>query len=269
MALPPGVDSLIARVASANPKTIVVNMSGSPVSMPWASHVPGIIQAWFGGNEAGNSIADVLFGDFNPCGKLPMSWPHDEKCNPSFLNFGSTQGRCIYGEDIYVGYKYYDRVGRGLHWSFGHGLSYTSFEISSLKLVSADEGDEDGNGKGNRIKTFPATYATVTVENTGHVAGAEVVQLYIAAPTSTMPRPNKELHGFVKVHLEPGQKQEVKIDIDPYAMSYWDELERNWCIEKGKYRVTVSSTSSDNLGEKRPRLGSWLEIARTKRWLGL
>jgi beta-glucosidase len=261
MALPPGVDTMISRVASVNPRTIVVNISGSPVSMPWASEIASIAQAWYGGNEAGNGIADVLFGDFNPSGKLPISWPHDESYTPSFLNFGSVQGRCIYGEDVYVGYKYYDKVGRGLQWHFGHGLSYTTFKISSLKVSTSADNEH--------VKTFPDTHVTVDVTNTGEVAGAEVLQLYVTAPMSSTARPIKELHGFTKVHLRAGEKKRVLIDVDPYAMSYWDEVEQDWCIEKGTYEIIVATTSKEDTADTGIQLRDRLTITKTRRWFGL
>src|SRR6201995_1765330 len=110
MNLPPGIDKMIARVISANPKTIVVNQSGTPVTMPWIESANAVVQAWYGGNETGNGIADVLFGHVNPGGKLPLSWPRRLEDNPTYLNFGSVRGRVLYGEDVYVGYRYYDKV---------------------------------------------------------------------------------------------------------------------------------------------------------------
>ena len=119
MSLPPNIDTLITRVLSLAPNTIIINQSGTPISMPWNSLCSSLIQAWYGGNETGNGIADVLFGDMNPCAKLPLSWPADIRDTPSFLNFGSTRGRVLYGEDVYLGYKYYDKVGRPALFGFG------------------------------------------------------------------------------------------------------------------------------------------------------
>jgi beta-glucosidase len=119
MSLPPNIDEFITRVLTAAPNTVIVNQSGTPVSMPWHCLSSTLVQAWYGGNETGNGIADVLFGDFNPCAKLPLSWPADIKDTPAYLNFGSTNGRVLYGEDVYVGYKYYDKVERPPLFSFG------------------------------------------------------------------------------------------------------------------------------------------------------
>jgi len=119
MSLPPHIDNLIAAVLTVAPNTVIINQSGTPVSMPWEKSCGTLVQAWYGGNETGNGIADVLFGDFNPCARLPLSWPEDIKDTPAFLNFGSVNGRVLYGEDVYVGYRYYDMVGRKPLFAFG------------------------------------------------------------------------------------------------------------------------------------------------------
>jgi beta-glucosidase len=265
MSLPPHIDTLISRVASSCTKTVVVNLSGTPVAMPWAADVPAILQAWYGGNEAGNGIADVLFGDFNPSGKLPFSWPRKIQDDPTYLNFGSTQGRCLYGEDIYVGYRYFDRIGRAPQWAFGHGLSYSSFELDSLCITTFEPklGEQEP-------KRFHQTSVFLNVRNTSKIAGAEILQLYIEPPpSSTMARPAKELHGFEKVFLEPGEEKRGKIDIDSYAMSYWDESEEKWCIERGTYKVIVATSSSNATEKGSSRLEGFLEVDKTRYWLGL
>jgi beta-glucosidase len=119
LSLPPNIDTLITRVLTLAPNTVIVNQSGTPVSMPWEPLSSSLIQAWYGGNETGNGIADVLFGDFNPCGRLPLSWPGDIRDSPAYLNFGAVNGRVLYGEDVYVGYKYYDMVERKPLFEFG------------------------------------------------------------------------------------------------------------------------------------------------------
>ncbi|KAI8692508.1 Beta-glucosidase [Fusarium sp. Ph1] len=210
MDLPTNVDELIARVAAVNPRTVVVN-------------------PWDGGNKTGSSIADVLFGDFNPCGKMPISWPKRLQDNPTYLNWGSNGGRVLFGEDIFVGYRWYDAMEIKPLWHFGQGLSYTTFALSNSRL-STEEDFEDGK---------PHFSVAVTIENSGSVAGAEVLQLYVSALDSTVKRPVRELHGFDKVILQPGEKKEVSIDLDKYAMSYWDEKEDAWCLEKGRYQRTI------------------------------
>lgn len=126
MFLPPNIDDLVTAVLEAAPNTVIVNQSGTPVAMPWEPLASSIVQAWYGGNETGNGIADVLFGDVNPSAKLPLSWPADIRDTPSYLNFGSTRGRVLYGEDVYLGYKYYDKVERPALYSFGYVALFSS-----------------------------------------------------------------------------------------------------------------------------------------------
>ncbi|TAQ86959.1 hypothetical protein B7494_g4714 [Chlorociboria aeruginascens] len=231
MGLPPNIDHLISRVLTLAPGTVIVNQSGTPVSMPWHKQASTLIQAWYGGNETGNGIADVLFGDFNPCAKLPLSWPEDIKDTPAYLNFGSTRGRVLYGEDIYVGYKYYDKVERPPLFPFGHGLSYTTFSLTSISLSTS-------------LSNHHYFSANVTVKNTGSRPGSEILQLYIKAPESPTQRAVKELHGFEKVYVEAGEEKTVEIPIDKFATCFWDESEMQWCSEQGKYEVMVTTSGA-------------------------
>ncbi|KAL2854427.1 hypothetical protein BJY01DRAFT_231852 [Aspergillus pseudoustus] len=227
MDLPPGIDRMITQVLKvAADKTVIVNQSGTPVTMPWVDRAKSIVHAWYGGNETGHGIADVLFGDINPCGKLSLSWPIDVKHNPAYLNYASVGGRVLYGEDIYVGYRFYEKTGREVLFPFGHGLSYTTFEVSAEVSVSPDIFTPQS----------PLT-ATVRVKNTGKVAGAQVLQLYVAAPNSPTPRPQKELQGFEKVFLQAGEEKIVDIKLDEYATSFWDEIEQMWKSEAGIYEI--------------------------------
>ncbi|KAH8594478.1 putative beta-glucosidase H [Bisporella sp. PMI_857] len=246
MSLPPNIDDLISSVLTAAPNTVIVNQSGTPVSMPWHNQASSIVQAWYGGNETGNGIADVLFGDFNPCAKLPLTWPADIRDTPAYLNFGSTKGRVLYGEDVYLGYKYYDKVGRQPLFPFGHGLSYTAFALSSLAIAA---------GQQNTV------IATLKVKNTGSRAGSEILQLYISAPNSPTQRPVRELHGFDKIFLRPGEERMVRVAVDKYATSFWDESEGKWCSEKGVYVVSVKGSNEEVKAE--------MAVAKTTYWLGL
>ncbi|KAL3455783.1 putative beta-glucosidase H [Aspergillus heterothallicus] len=250
MKLPPNVDKMIQKVLERAPNTVVVNISGMPVEMPWHNSAKSIIQASYGGSEAGNSIADTLFGDFNPSGKLPLSWPYKLEDNPTFLNWGSSKGRVLYGEDVFVGYRFYEKLARQPLWSFGHGLSYTSFELFSLELKRAED----------------KMYASVDIRNTGALPGAEVVQLYISAIQSSVPRPRKELAGFEKVFLAPGQSERVNIEIEAYTLSFWDESENKWCLEEGQYQVAVGTSSAVCGGHG---LECSLRVDETRWWLGL
>lgn len=253
MDLPPGLDDLITAVVDANPDhTVVVNQSGTPVTMPWADKAGAIVQAWYGGNETGNAIADVLFGDVTPSGKLSLSWPIKLQHNPAFLNFRTEGGRTIYGEDVYVGYRYYEFVDRQVLFPFGHGLSYTTFQFSGLEVSEA-------NGK---------LGVSVKVKNTGKVKGAEVVQVYVAPKQKAkVNRPVKELQGFAKVELAPGEEKTVKVDIETkYAASYFDEERGKWVVEEGKYEVIVSDSSE--VREDKAVKGSF-KVPETFWWSGI
>lgn len=271
MDLPPGSDELITRVLAANPNTAVVIQSGTPVTMPWAQNTKALLHAWFGGNESGNGIADVLYGDTNPSAKLPLSFPVRLQDNPSFTNFRSERGRVLYGEDIYVGYRFYERVERQPLFRFGHGLSYTTFERSGLSIQTVPEqpslpsygtGAGVGAGAGAGAATEPIT-ASLTVTNTGSRAGAEVVQLWILPPPTGVSRPVRELKGFAKVFLQPGESRRVDVSVDKkVATSWWDEQRGLWASERGIYGVVVEGTGEGVLrGE--------VEVAKTRFWSGL
>ncbi|KAE8147158.1 putative beta-glucosidase H [Aspergillus avenaceus] len=253
MDLPPGVDTLITSVLqAAADKTVIVNQSGTPVTMPWVDQAKSVVQAWYGGNETGQAIADVLFGAVTPSGKLPLSWPRDVRHNPAYLNSTSVGGRILYGEDVYVGYRYYERKGQEVLFPFGHGLSYTSFSVSPDVDLSHETFSPD----------IPLT-VTVRIRNSGRTAGAEVLQAYIAASHSPTPRPVKELHGFTKVFLQPGEEQRVPLCIDRYATSFWDEIEGMWKREEGVYEILIGTSSQDIVARRSFR------VPRTAYWLGL
>ncbi|KAK4448282.1 glycosyl hydrolase family 3 N terminal domain-containing protein [Podospora aff. communis PSN243] len=252
MSLPGAMDALISAVAKANPNTVVVMQSGTPVAMPWIREVKALVQAWYGGNETGNAIADVLFGDENPSGKLPLSFPVRMSDNPAFLNLKAEKGRTLYGEDVWVGYRYYEFAEREVLFPFGHGLSYTTFGFGELEV-----GETDGK-----------VTVEVTVTNTGDVKGKEVVQVYVAPPRGqAVNRPVKELKGFAKVELEPGQNEKVRVEVETkYAVSYWDEFRRKFCGEKGEYEVIVSDSSELKEGKV---LRGTFKVEETFWWLGV
>ncbi|CAD0084603.1 unnamed protein product [Aureobasidium vineae] len=214
MNLPPSNDDLISAVLDANPNTVIVVQSGTPIAMPWADKAKAIVQAWFGGNEAGNGIADVLYGDVNPSGKLPLTMPRRLQDNPAYLNYRCEGGRTLYGEDIYVGYRWYENVEIAPLFPFSHGLSYTSFRTSDLRLRQSESS---------------SLSISCQVTNTGIRAGAQVVQLYVAAPRSQ--------------HV--GETEEVNMSLDlVQATSYWDEIENKWCSEAGTYKIMVGDSSA-------------------------
>jgi beta-glucosidase len=234
-------DRLISAVAAVNPNVVVINSTGVAIDMPWLSQVSAVLQAWFPGQEAGNSIADVLFGAVNPSGRLPMTIPKSLADTPCYENFpGDVEKLQVnYEEGIYIGYRFYDKHPEKALFPFGFGLSYTNFSISELKL------DKDVLKAGDNIN------ASVLVKNTGSVTGSEVVQVYVAPPSSsTIDRPIKTLVGFAKAaDLEPGSTNNVKINFDIKSLVYWDEEKNEWRVEPGEYEVLVG-TSSTNIAQR-------------------
>lgn len=249
MDLPPKTDDLISCVLDANPNTVVVIQSGTPVAMPWAGKAKAIIQAWYGGNETGHGIADVIYGEVNPSGKLPLTFPKRVKDNPTYLNYRSEGGRVLYGEDVYVGYRYYEQLELEPLFAFGHGLSYTTFALSDLSIQQ-----KESNGLSVHCK----------LENTGDNDGAEVVQVYIAPVSPPIKRPAKELKGFTKKLVKRGESANVTVDIDIVkATSFWDEKESRWCSSAGEYRLLIGTSSEGDF------LETSIRIQKTKYWNGL
>ncbi|TFY67511.1 hypothetical protein EVG20_g3915 [Dentipellis fragilis] len=240
LALPGRTDELVRKVLEANPKTVVVTQSGSSITLPWAQSVPAILHSWYLGNATGDAIADVLFGKVNPSGKLSLTFPKRLEDVPSFTSFHSEDGQVRYAEDIYVGYKHYILRGIAPEFAFGHGLSYTTFSYSDLQISQPTivNGDLDA-------------MASITLKNTGSVAGSEVVQLYVSFPkTSDLSHPPLALKTFAKVSLlGPGQSETVKLHIDKYAVSYWSDVISRWVVEKGNYKVKIGSSSEKILLE--------------------
>ena len=238
MQLPGAQNELIERVAKANKNTIVVVNVGSAVEMPWIDKVPAVLQLWYNGQEQCNALADVLFGDVNPSGKLPTTFPVRLEDNPAYINYPGENGKVRYGEGIFVGYRYYDIKKLAPLFPFGHGLAYTSFEYRNLRL-SAKSLTPD--------KTLTVK---VDITNTGKVAGKEIVQLYVRDVKSTFARPEKELKGFAKVELKPRQKKTVTFTLDREAFWHFDTGRNAWNTESGEFEVWVGASSRD-IREKR------------------
>ncbi|KAJ6099787.1 hypothetical protein N7467_001322 [Penicillium canescens] len=257
MGLPPLSDELVEKVLAVQPNAVVVVQSGTPVSMPWARDTKALLHAWYGGNETGNGIADVIFGDVNPSGKLPLTFPEFIEQNPTYLSYRSERGRVLYGEDIYVGYRYYEKTKVKPLFPFGYGLSYTNFRLSDISISQPLESL-------NKIKE-EVLEVSVSVENTGPCGGAETAQVYISPPSnSSVARPIRELKGFKKIRLETGEKQEILISIPlALATSFWDESHSAWLSEAGKYTVIVVGTGDQN------SLSGTFEVTRTRKWNGL
>ncbi|KAJ6093067.1 Beta-glucosidase [Penicillium sp. IBT 16267x] len=248
LSLPPNTDELISRVLLANPNTVVVIQSGTPVEMPWINDAKAVLHAWYGGNETGNGLADVIFGDVNPSGKLPLTFPRRLKDNPTYFNFRSEGGRVLYGEDVYVGYRYYEGLEVEPLFPFGHGLSYTTFQVSDLT-----------------VNHNPETTLNVSckVQNTGSRKGAEVIQLYIAPVSPPIRRPSKELKEFRKVFLDSGAEETITIPLDIIrATSFWDEKSGSWCSYEGAYKIMIGTSSSGEF------LESVVNVSETTYWSG-
>ena len=237
--LPYGQNELIEALVAVNPRLVYVNISGNAVAMPWINKVPAVVQGWFLGSEAGNAIASVLFGEANPSGKLPFTWyanlnqcgAHATGSYPGTWRDGHQIIDEEYKEDIFVGYRWTDKQKEKPLFAFGHGLSYTTFEIGKAvadkKTMTADE----------KISF------TVKVKNTGSRAGAEVVQLYINDVKSSLPRPVKELKTFQKVYLQPGESKDVTLTIDKSALSFYDDRIGEWVAEPGEFKALIGNAS--------------------------
>ncbi|GAP88704.2 putative glycoside hydrolase family 3 protein [Rosellinia necatrix] len=226
-------DRLVRAVLAANPRTVVVNQSGSPVTMPWADDVPAILQAWYQGQEAGNALADVLFGVSNPSGKLPCTFPRKLEDTPAYHNWPGENQRVLYGEGLYVGYRHYERVGVAPLFAFGHGLSYAAFEYGRPSLSRRE------------LTSSAPIHLVMAVTNTGPVAGAETVQVYVRDERAALPRPDKELAAFDKVRLDPDETKHITVPLDRHAVAYYDPARSAWVAEQGTFRVLVGASSAD------------------------
>ena len=224
---------LIRRVAEANPNTIVVLYNGSPVEMPWIGCVKAVIEGYLGGQAVGGATCDVLYGKVNPCGHLPESFPHKLEDNPSYLSYGGEGDVAVYSEGVFVGYRYYDKKKMDVLFPFGHGLSYTKFEYSNLQ-VSAQS-----------IKDTDTLTVTVDVTNTGDCFGKDVVQLYVGDKESEVFRPVRELKGFEKVALNPGETKTVSFTLDKRAFAYWNTTIHDWHVETGAFAIEIGHSSRE------------------------
>ncbi len=251
--LPWGQDALVEAMAAANPHTIVVlNGGGGMNVMRWLDKVPALVDAWYPGQEGGTAVADVLFGKHDPEGRLPVSWDRAWTDNPSAKWYYGDPAKkkpmqttwetgklhtveilpAVYGDKLMVGYRYWTTVGKQPLFAFGYGLSYTTFKFSNLHVPGA-------------AKSGSTVTVNFDVTNTGNVKGAEVAQLYVSDPSAKVSRPERELKGFEKVRLDPGQTKHVALELDARAFSYWDESAHNWKIDPGKFVIRVGGSSED------------------------
>jgi len=233
--LPFGQDELVKAVLAANPNTVVVLLGGGPIDVsPWVSQTKALVEAWYPGMEGGNALAHLLFGDVNFSGKLPLTFPVKLEDSPTAVlgEYPSSPGqplKVVYKDDIFVGYRYYDTYKVAPQFAFGHGLSYTTFKYEALTVTP---------GKQSAIVTLKLT-------NNGPVAGAEVVQVYVKDEATAVKRPEKELKGFEKVFLKPGESKTVTLTLDAGAFQYYSEAKKQWVLEPGKFDVLVGSSSRD------------------------
>ena len=248
--LPYGQNELIEALVAVNPRLVYVNISGNAVAMPFANKVPAILQAWFLGSEAGNAIADVLFGEVNPSGKLPYTWyqrlddcgAHALKAFPGTWRDDYKIIDEEYKEGIFVGYRWADKQKIRPLFAFGHGLSYTTFKIGK---AAADK---------QELTTDDKITFTVPVTNTGNVAGAETIQLYVSDLKASVERPMKELKAFRKVFLQPGETQQVSLTIDKSALSFYNDQTGQWTAEPGEFKALIGTSSKNIISDYKFRL---------------
>ena len=233
MRLPDNQNELIAAVASANPRTVVVLHGGAPMELPWLEKVPAVLCVYLGGEQVGAATVDLLFGKVNPSGHLAETWPRKLSDNPSFLNFPGEDGQVTYAEGVFVGYRYYDKKEMAVNFPFGHGLSYTSFAYDNLRL------DKDA------LTDTDTLTVQVDVTNTGNRFGKTAVQLYVRNAPGEVRRPIRELRAFEKIALQPGEKKTVTFTLGKRAFAYYEPKCGDWFVESGEYAVEIGESSRD------------------------
>ena len=241
--------ALIQAVAKVQPNTIVVLNNGAPIAMSaWIDEVAAVLESWMMGQAGGAAIADVLFGRTNPCGKLAETFPLKLSDTPAHINWPGGAGKVTYGEGLFIGYRYYDAKEMPVLFPFGYGLSYTSFAYSNPRVSSKAFKDVDG------------LTVTVDVTNTGNLAGKEIVQVYVHDQMSGLVRPNKELKGFAKVELQPGETKSVSIPLDFRAFAYYHPEYRQWITEDGEFDILIAASAADIRHNLRVTLESTLHL---------
>jgi beta-glucosidase len=233
MDLPGAQNELIEKVAAVNPNTVVVLNAASAVSMPWVDKVAAIVEQWYNSQECGNALADILFGDSSPSGKLPTTFPASYEDNPAFINYPGENGEVLYGEGLFVGYRYYDAKKLEPLFPFGHGLSYTTFEYTNIKTHSSQFTEADGLD------------VSFDLKNTGKRPGKEAVQVYVRDLRSMLVRPEKELKYFTKIELAPGESKTVSLHLDREAFWYYNPAKDGWVVEAGEFEILIGASSRD------------------------
>ena len=231
--LPENQNALIEAVCKVQKNVIVVLHGGSPMLLPWEDQVKGILCMYLGGQEVGRAAVELLYGEKNPSGKLAETWPLRLEDTPSYLNFPGVDGIVNYREDIFIGYRYYDKKKMNVQYPFGHGLSYTSFSYSDLKTDKITITDKE------------TLHVSCKIKNTGTCAGKEIVQLYVKDVESSVERPVRELKGFAKIYLNPGEEKEVEFTLDKRSFSYYETLISDWFVESGEFVIEIGASSRD------------------------
>lgn len=238
--LPEDQAGLINKVASLNPRTaVVIDSGGSVATASWIGNVPAVLQAWYPGQEGGRALAEILFGDVNPSGKLPISYEKRWEDSAAYANYPGVGGKVTYGEGILVGYRWFDSKGISPLFPFGYGLSYTGFRYGNLRITDTGEGRWE---------------VSFDVTNTGSRPGDEVAQVYVSAPPSSVLRPTRELKGFARLNLNPGETRTATVLLDRSSFAYFSEAAKAWTVDPGSYSVSVSASSRD------PRLTGSVEV---------
>jgi len=221
-------------VAKAQPKCVVVLNNGAAVAMQaWVEDVAAVLEGWLMGQAGGMAVADILFGKVNPSGKLSETFPICLEDTPAYINWPGEAGKVRYGEGLFIGYRYYDEKHLPVQFPFGFGLSYTTFEYSQLKVSQQTFKDVDG------------LVVSVDVKNTGKVAGKETVQVYVNDRQCSLRRPQKELKGFAKVELQPGETKTISIPLDFRAFAFYEPRYHQWITESGEFEILVGASSAD------------------------
>lgn len=238
MNLPDCQNTLIERIASVQKNVVVVLHNGSPVRMPWKEQVKGILEAYLGGEAVGKAVVDLLFGKANPCGRLAETFPERLEDTPCYLTYGKGRDTALYQEGVFVGYRYYTSRNVKTAYPFGYGLSYTTFAYENLTVDKKEMDDTE------------ILKVSVNVKNTGNRSGKEVVQLYVVVPEGEVARPVRELRGFDKIMLEPGEEKTVTFELDMRAFAYWNTQIHDWLVQDGIYRILIGRNAEEMLLEE-------------------
>ncbi len=229
--LPGDQNALVEAVVAANPRTVVVLMNGAPYAMPWVDHVPAILEGWLGGEEGPDAVARILFGQAEPSGRLPVTFPRAIEDTPAFPYYPGDE-TALYGEGLFVGYRHFDRAAQAPLFPFGHGLTYTRFAYTDVRAPE-------------EVKAGDAVEVSFTLANIGQRSGKETAQLYVRPRGPSVERPVKELKGFAKVALAPGESREVRLKLDARAFSFYDPTRRAWIAEPGAYDLLIGASAAD------------------------